>query len=61
MRRASYRQGVAFIALNDEPTDLRVDDVSYYTTSLLLAELFGVEPERVGADVVRYRTRQGVD
>jgi hypothetical protein len=56
--RASYRHGVAFIALNDEPTDRCVESVSYYTTSLLLAELFGVEPERVGKDVVRYREKE---
>jgi hypothetical protein len=57
MRPASYRAGVEWIALNDEPGDRDPETASDYISSLLLAELFGVEPERVGRDVVRYRTK----
>ena len=56
MRRASYRAGVRWIAENDEvATDDSADTIAYYISSLLLADLFSVEPERVGRDVVRYR------
>ena len=55
MKRASYREGVAWIAFNDEPDNLNPEEVAYYVTSLLLADLFDVEPEKVGKDVVRKR------
>lgn len=55
MKRASYREGITWIAFNDEPTNMCVDDVSYFVSSLLLADLFDVEPEKVGKDVVRKR------
>lgn len=57
MKRASYREGVRWIADNDEPTVLDPGEISGFTTSLLLADLFGVEPERVGRDVARLRQR----
>lgn len=57
MKRASYRDGVDFIAMNDEPTDLDPEDVELYTTVQMLAQLFAVPTERVAADVVRLRKR----
>ncbi len=57
MKRASYREGVAWIAENDEPTEDASEVIAYFVTSLLLADLFGVEPERVGRDVLRYRKK----
>lgn len=57
-KRASYREGVRWIARNDNAgTEDRVEDVSYYVSTLLLADLFGKEPEVVGADVMRERAR----
>jgi hypothetical protein len=46
---------VAWIAHNDEAHEMDPQVVAYFVTSLLLADLFGVEPERVGRDVVRKR------
>ena len=57
-RRASYRFGVQWIADNDEPGDLDPEDVAYYVTTLLLADLFGKEPEAVAADIVRRREKE---
>lgn len=60
MKRASYRDGVAWIALNDEGGSddrLNAEVISGYISTLLLADLFSVEPERVAADVVAYRDR----
>lgn len=57
MKRASYRAGVAHIACNDEPTDLDADSVALYISTCLLADLFGVDVERVAADVVRKRVQ----
>jgi hypothetical protein len=55
VKRASYREGVAWIAFNDDPENLNPEEVAYYISSLLLSDLFDVEPERVGRDVVRKR------
>ncbi len=60
MKRASYRAGVKWIAEEDEAGGdgaLDPEVVSYYVTSLLLAELFGKEPEEVGAAIVRCRKK----
>lgn len=51
MRRASYRDGVAWIAANDEPGE---------ATSRMLADLCGVDPDRVDRDVERYRRKHGI-
>lgn len=59
MKRASYRAAVAWIAANDEAgSDDRLEAVSSYVTTLLIADIFGVDEARVGADVLRIRDRQ---
>lgn len=58
MKRASYRDGIDFIAMNDEPAELEEDVVAGLATVLLVSELFGVERERVARDVVRYRKKE---
>jgi hypothetical protein len=60
MKHASYRHAIAWIASNDsggEDDALTPATVGYYVTSLLVADIFGVEPERVGADIVSYRKK----
>jgi hypothetical protein len=65
MKRASYREGVRWIAANDNagqdrPGDDDVEDiVSGYVSTLMLADLFDVEPERVARDVMRERRKMG--
>lgn len=60
MKRASYRKGIEMIAMNDAPTVMDPKAIAYFTTSLLLADLFGVEPERVGRDVAKFRATRCV-
>lgn len=60
MRRASYREAIAWIASNDgDGDDCRLDEreVGYLVTSCLVADVFGVPNERVGRDVVRERVK----
>ena len=60
MKRASYRDAVAWIAYNDGEGDYDARSVAYVQgmiSTLLVADLFGVEPERVARDVVRLRSR----
>lgn len=57
MKRASYREGVAWIAWNDEPEDGDPENVAGYISTGLLADLFHVERERVAEDIVRYRVK----
>jgi hypothetical protein len=60
MRRASFRAGVAWIAMNDEPSMAEVEQVAELISVMLLADLFEVEPERVARDVIRYRRKHNV-
>lgn len=57
MKRASYRDGIDFIAMNDEADELDEEVVAGLATVLLVSELFGVERDRVARDVVRYRKK----
>jgi hypothetical protein len=59
MKRASYRDAIDWIAQNDSAGDDDADDpevVGHLVSSVLIAEIFGVECERVGRDVVRRRS-----
>ena len=61
MKRASYRAAIEWIALNDDAGSkdaLIPEVVSGYVSSVLVADLFGVEDSKVGADVVRFRQKQ---
>lgn len=62
MKRASYREAVAWIALNDsgaEDDALEPDKVAELVSAALVADLFGIHTDKVGQDVVRYRKRNG--
>ena len=60
MRRASYRAGVEFIAMNDDPDNMDLGDIRASLTVGLLAELFGVDTDRAAQDVanLRWKNRQ---
>ena len=57
MKRASYREGVYWIARNDEPTEGDAATIAGLISTLLLADLFHVDPERVARDVLRERKK----
>lgn len=57
MKRASYRQGLQWIAVNDEPNELETDFVKYQISVILLADLFGVDPVKVAKDVLLTRAK----
>lgn len=58
-KRASYRDGVDWIAQNDDAGDdanrLKYDVVEGYISTQLLAALFGAPPTIVAIDIVRRR------
>ncbi len=58
-KRASYRDGVRWIAQNDEPGGQDVYTVAELVSVLLLADLFGKDPEAVAKAVVACRKREG--
>jgi hypothetical protein len=61
MKRASYRDAISWIACNDDADGsdvLNFETVHGYTSVGLIADLFGVEQERVARDVVRYRNNK---
>lgn len=60
MKRASYRHAIDWIAHNDsagDPDALDEHAAGSLTTSVLVADLFDVDSDRVGRDVVRVRRR----
>jgi hypothetical protein len=60
LKRASYRDAVSWIALNDEPGDRDPETVAEIISVVLTAELFGAAPERVATDIIRYRTKHDI-
>jgi hypothetical protein len=57
MVRASYRHAVRWIAFNDEGAERDLETISQAVTVLLVADIFGAEPERVAKDVLRVREK----
>ena len=57
MKRASYREGVSWIAGNDEPSDLDVRNVAGLISVCLLADLFAKTTFDVALDVVNARVK----
>jgi hypothetical protein len=61
MKRASYREAIAHIALNDSPGDSDAQNaevIEGLITVGLVADLFGVDHRKVARDVVNYRVKR---
>jgi hypothetical protein len=56
-KRASYRDGVEWIAFNDEPGSRDAEEVAGYVSTCLLADLFGKDRATVAKDIVRAREK----
>ncbi len=70
-KRASYREGVEWIALNDnaggdspktcgrdgEAQRVMRENIAGYVSTLLLADLFGADPLKVAGDIFRVRAQ----
>lgn len=58
MKRASYREAIAWVALNDsggEDDALVPGEVQHLITAALVADIFDVDQEKVGRDIVNFR------
>lgn len=58
MKRASYREAIAWIAMNDgdgQDDRLDFDSLKGYVTVCLIADIFCVSQARVADDVIKYR------
>jgi hypothetical protein len=56
--RPSYRDAVDWIALNDNAGNGDNEAaVSWYISTILVADIFGRSPEEVGRDIMRVRAR----
>lgn len=63
MKRASYKEAIDWIARMDSGGDDDADDpevVSALVTAILVAEIFDVDSDKVGADIVRRRKKLGI-
>lgn len=60
-KRPTYREAVAWIALNDNTAaGDSVETIAGYISTLLVADLFGAEPRLVAVDIERCRYRHGL-
>ena len=57
MKRASYKDGIKWIAFNDEPEETEIPFVKYQISTMLLADLFQVDPEKVAIDIIFERNK----
>ena len=57
MKRASYREAIAWIAEMDESAERDTEVMEGVATVILVADLFGVTTARVAHDVVRRREK----
>lgn len=58
MKRASYKEAIAWIAMNDGPGDswaMDVEQMKGQTSVVLIADLFGKPAREVAEKVVEYR------
>jgi len=53
--RASYRHGIDWIAYNDDGAETDPDVIGSYMTTIMLADLFGKDPEVVAKAVAKKR------
>jgi hypothetical protein len=53
-----YRYGVQWIADNDEPSELDLDAISGYISTLLLADMFGLDEPSVASDILDVRRQR---
>lgn len=63
MKRASYREGIAWIASNDDAGAKQahnINQVAAQVTVLMLADLFGQRPQLVAEQVVKYRMKHDI-
>jgi hypothetical protein len=56
-KNASYRDGIEWIAFNDEPGSDDVEEISDFISTCLLADLFGKPRTETAADILRYRKK----
>jgi hypothetical protein len=55
---ASYRAGVRYIALYDEPREMDAHEMSGYASVHVLAEVFNKDEKQVAEDVIKQRYKQ---
>lgn len=53
MKRASYREAISWIALNDDTEWTAEDEKIPSVSAVLVADLFDVEVDRVTRDIIR--------
>ena len=56
-KRASYREAVQWIAVNDEPGEKDVEVMQGMISVCLVADIFGADQAVVAKDVMRARER----
>jgi hypothetical protein len=62
MTRPTYRAAIAFIALNDNSGNGdSIAEIAEYTTTNLVADVWGKDPKSVARSVARVRKAEGLE
>lgn len=63
LKRASYREAIEYIALNDDPASNVQDpeEISGLISVALVAAIFGADPLRVANDVLKFRKNHSTE
>jgi hypothetical protein len=57
MKRASYRDAIAWIANNDEPRWSDVEEIAGMISVTLIASIFQVEQNKIAQDILQHRIK----
>lgn len=60
LKHASYKKAVAWIAFNDDATEMDSRIVESQITVMLIADIFGTTEKKVASDVVDHREKHDV-
>lgn len=58
-RKPAYGDAVLWLAMNDETQEHDQEAIAGFVTTLLAADLFGVEPRTLANDIIRARHGAG--
>jgi hypothetical protein len=61
IKKPNYQMAVAWIGTFDEPdSGDGLEQIAEYRTCYMVADLFGVDRQKLGADVYNFRAKKGL-
>jgi predicted P-loop ATPase/GTPase len=57
LKTKTYKKAVEWIAINDEPSETDLEEISGFLTVTLIADLFNIDEQVVAKDVLKIREK----